>query len=334
MGLEKYIIKLTIFILFLFLYLRSAITASSHFSLENFQITDTGVQENAPLIDNNIVVFRRHESSVNIYGYDLKKKKEFPLVTKPHDQLPTGFHGTYLIYEDQTGDPTDLADLRLLNTRTRRDVLVAGGSGSQTSGVTDGKYVVYIDGGACGTLHAYDIRRGTTKKISDTACDPLSIWDGIVVWGYAAPGGTDIFGYDLGRNRTFTVTNEDYYQESPFIYRNTVVWYHYEQGTYGTYQAIKMKNIDNGKETLVYETNTDSLNHPVLSNKYVVWSQSPSLHIGSVMGKNIKTGEIFEIQEPGDHQNSHTGPDIWEDIAVWQAWRTGNGDIFAAMLGR
>ena len=89
-----------------------------------------------------------------------------------------------------------------------------------------------------------------------------------------------------------------------------------------------------GSVKTIYEGSTDALGSPAISNKYIVWSQSSAQHIGGVMGANIKTGEVFEAQPQGSHQNSHTTPSIWKDTAVWMAWRTGNGDIYGATLNK
>ena len=45
-----------------------------------------------------------------------------------------------------------------------------------------------------------------------------------------------------------------------------------------------------------------------------------------------KTGEIFEIQEQGPHQNGVIAPQLGGNIAAWMAWRTGNGDIYVAEI--
>ena len=61
-----------------------------------------------------------------------------------------------------------------------------------------------------------------------------------------------------------------------------------------------------------------------------MWSESSATHVGGVKGANLRTGEVFEVQDQGPHQNSHTMPSIWRNIAVWQAFRTGNGDIYGS----
>ena len=89
-----------------------------------------------------------------------------------------------------------------------------------------------------------------------------------------------------------------------------------------------MKNLKTGKRTVIYETSTNSLQSPSISNRYVVWSESPSMHVNSIKVADLKTGEVFELQAAGPHQNSHTSTSIWKDTAAWMSWRTGNGDIY------
>ncbi len=160
------------------------------------------------------------------------------------------------------------------------------------------------------------------------------ISDDIVYWGEGALGGSDIRGYDLKRKQFIDVVVEDGFQESADIFDNNVVWYQYDSGSYGTYQAIVMKNLKTGKRKVIYETNTNALQYPSISKKYVVWSESPSTHVNSIKAANLKTGEVFVLQETGPHQNSHTTTSIWKDTAAWMSWRTGNGDIYASTIQR
>ena len=238
-----------------------------------------------------------------------------------------------VIYEDTpTGETTP--DIRMYNIKTGEDTLVAGASGAQTSGVTNGQYVIYIDGGACGSLKAYKIKDGTTSTISNTACHPVRISGNIIVWPYAAAGGTNIYGYDLKSSMPFDVITDPDFQESPNIFNNRVVWVHYTTGALGDYNGIRMKDLKTGEITTIYESITSTLQWPAVSNKYVVWSQSSAQHVGGVSGYNLKTGEVFEVQEQGSHQNSHTMTDIWRNTAVWMSFRTGNGDIYGAEFSK
>ena len=299
-------------------------------TVDLFQITTDGSQQTSPFIYGNLVVYT---SLSDIWGYDLGTEQNFPILEKEGQQFTTGFYKNLVIYENTNPDDVG-TDVYMYNLRTGEDTLIAGGLGSQGNGVTNGREVVYINGGACGQLYSYDIRPETTTLITETACHPVRIWQNIVVWSYAASGGTNVYGYNLVKKELFDIATADGFQEVPNIFGDNVVWLQRTTGTYGDPNSIVMKNLRTGEETTIYESSTDALNWPAISNKYVVWSQSSSQHVGGVRGAHIGNGEVFEVQEQGPHQNSHTMPAIWKDTTVWQAWRTGNGDIYGAEFDR
>lgn len=320
----------TLLLLF-FLFFSPAYAATS---VNLFQITTDGSQQKDPLIDKNLVVYTTFGGSggIDIEGYDLREGQFFPIITKPGQQFATSLHNKLIIYDDyDDGNPGPNYDVRLYNLGTGKDQLIAGGAGDQVGGVTNGRDVVYLDGGFCGAVHIYNLKKGSDEAVGSTGCAPLRISGDIVIWANGAPGGTNIYGYNLKDKLAFDVVNDPGYQESPNIFENKVVYLDYVSGpTYGDYNAIKMKDLKTGEEKTIYETNVNSVQWPAVSGRYVVWSESSAQHINGVKAANLKTGEVFEVQPQGSHQNSHTSPAIWKNTAVWMSWRTGNGDIYGA----
>jgi beta propeller repeat protein len=309
------------------------IPVGSRTEVTKFQITSTGVQENAPLIYKDLVVYRRHGApDVDIFGYDLRTGAEFPLVQRPGNQSPSGLFGSYLVYTEDTRDPTDESDVRLLNYETGEDILIAGGPGKQSGGGIYGDLVTYRTnvGGGFGDLHVYNIRTGAREFIDSNAGQPR-IWGHNIVWPYPLGSGRyNIKGYDLRRREFFEISSvNNGYQSMPDIKGSWVVW---KDGRDGK-SAIYEKNLDTGIETLVYEVPTSGeLGRPVVADRFIAWVHGRGVGAHDIFVQNRMTGEIVEVSNDGPQQPSPTAPDIWEDTAVWMSWHTGNGDIYGATL--
>lgn len=71
---------------------------------------------------------------------------------------------------------------------------------------------------------------------------------------------------------------------------------------------------------------------PSISGNYVVWGKNTAPHVSGLEGTDLKTKEVFEIEEAGAHQNGNMSAKLEGNIASWMAWRTGNGDIYGAIL--
>ncbi len=322
------IIKFLVFIIVLLFYHSSNAQASTTINL--FQITTDGSQQKDPFIYKNSVVYNSYG---DIWGYDLETKENFPILEKEGEQYLTSFYKNseknMIVYEDVNDSNLDY-DVRLYNVITHEDVLIAGGFGSQTGGVTNGKVIVYINGGACGSLHIYNIRKKTTKQIENFTCSPLRISGDILVYPIADPQGTNIKGHNTNTGEFFDVIIEEGFQESADTSKNKVVWVHYTTGALGDYNAIKLKDLETGEIKTIYESTSTTLQAPAISNRYIVWSESSAQHVNGIKGYDLKRGEVFEVQPQGSHQNSHTIPAIYDNTAVWMSFRTGNGDIYGA----
>jgi hypothetical protein len=171
-----------------------------------FQITNDPAEQNGPLIDDNLVAYTNWAGSqgIDIWGYDLTTKTNFPIIEKAGTQFLDGLHDDLVVYED-FDEGTHTYKIHLYNRSTGEDTLVTPGSASYGSGGTDGTDVVYIDGYACGKLMVYHIKSGLTEQLSGSACTP-KISSHNVVWLDSA-NGPKILGYHLSSHRQYVVYN-------------------------------------------------------------------------------------------------------------------------------
>src|SRR3989344_7321996 len=255
-------------LLFIFFLLFTSLSPVKAASVNTFQVTTDGSQQKDAFVYKDLIAY---DSLSDIWGYNRETHENYPIIQRDGQQYITDLYNSLIVYQEIPPDSGN-GDIRLFNIKTGQDSLIIGEPNSYSSGGTNGEYVIYLDGGACGSLYALHMRRNKTEHIVDNVCSP-KISDNVVYWCEGAPGGSDIRGYDLRRNKFLDIAVEDGFQESANIFGNTVVWYQYDSGNYGTYQAIVMKNLKTGKSEVVYETNTNSLQAPSISNKYIVWSE-------------------------------------------------------------
>jgi len=114
----------------------------------------------------------------------------------------------------------------------------------------------------------------------------------------------------------------------PDIYKDNVVWLHVEAG----FTEVHLKNLNNGESKILHGTSDYGITYPAISDRYVIWGKTTAQDVAGVEGIDLTSGEVFEIQEQGSHQNGVIAPTIEGNIAAWMAWRTGNGDIYAALI--
>lgn len=293
-----------------------------------FQITNTPYQETHSLIYGNMVVYTTFGGvgGIDIWGYDLETKTNFPIIEKTGQQWVDHLYKNWLVYEDFDGS-SQTYDIRLYNLKTKKDELITPGSSSYSSGSTNGKEIVFLDGGACGQLMVYTIKTKVTKKLADDVCIP-KVSNRFVIWSGREPSGPGIYGYDLIKDEYIEVNTGEGFADTIDIYKNKVVWMTYTGSRY----RIMIKNLVNGKVRTLLDTTDYYVNYPAVSERYVVWGKSLVADTAGVEGIDLKTDQIFEIYPQGPHQNTNLAPAIWKNIAVWGAWRTGNGDIYGSIL--
>lgn len=299
-------------------------------SVDTFQITTDATQQSGPIVYKNLAIWTDwrggSETSLDIYGYDFETNQEFPIIVKENQQWAAGHNGKELIYNQYTDEKA--YDVWVYDMETEKEYAITDSSGTQMASDIYHQYVVYLDGYGSGDLYLYDLNKETSQYISSNAAEP-KIDGNYIVWYTSGPYGYDVNVYDYKKDEMVEIPNPDEVSREWANIDNAKV-------SYGAFKdgnsSIRYYDLHKNEEHIVYETSTSKAERPAISDKYIVWSESSAPHIGGVMGANLKTGEVFEVQEQGNHQNSVTTPAIWKNVAVWQAWRTGNGDIYGSVF--
>ncbi|MDO8657507.1 MAG: hypothetical protein Q7K55_02105 [Candidatus Levybacteria bacterium] len=326
--------KLVIFLLLIFMSLfqpQTIFASPSPLTVEVSRLTSGFYREDWPMIYKDTVYW---STGAEIYGLNIKNN-ESVLLTQvglglPSDYFaPTAYDGRFLIYNTYTverGYNVEAYDFVKNNI-----IKITDEVGSNTATDYDQNIVAYVKGGACGSLYAYDLIKKTNILVTNAVCGPARISKKIIVWNETAAGGTNVYGYDLRRKQKFDIATGNGFQESPDIYNNLVVYTQYADGSnkFGLYY----KDLNKGTITKIEESSDYSFSWPSIGNRYIVWGKNTAPHVAGIEGYSLKSGEVFEIQAQGPHQNGNMSPIIDHNIAAWMAWRTGNGDIYRALIG-
>lgn len=329
---KKIFTSLLFVFVFLLLPFQKAEASPHSTKISLFQITSEGSQQNGPKIFQDEVIWtdwRNNTTSLDVYKYNLKTKTVEPLIVKNGQQVAVGLDRRYVIYNEyfDASDPKN-SDIWAYDRRKDMHIQITDQDGSQQAEDYHRGKLVYIDGGACGTLYAYNLIRHELTHISDEACSPARIYNNFVVWSSGPSNNVQVHGFDLKKKEKVEISNSPGFNEAPDIFGNKVVWLHRD----GNYNAIMMKNIRTGRVRLLAESEEYTMDWPAISGKYVVWGKSTAPHITGVEGIDLKSGNVFEIYPQGPHQNSRIDPSIWRNKVAWMAWRTGNGDIYGATI--
>jgi uncharacterized repeat protein (TIGR01451 family) len=126
-----------------------------------------------------------------------------------------------------------------------------------------------------GDIYRYDLSTHTEFSVTHHGSSALpDISDDTIVWQDYRNGNLDIYGYDLGEDREFQITNNTAKQACPAIDGNTVVWLDWRNGgdTYG--DDIYGYDISTGTEFRITDPATTGIGCPDISGNTVVWSDS------------------------------------------------------------
>src|SRR3989344_2858051 len=317
---------IVIFLLLFFLVSKTSVIADSSPTVDLYHLTYSYYREDWPIIYDNKVYWT--DSRGGVYGYGFAANTEFLLIDSSvltDFFAAIGYDGRFLVYNTYDGV---FYNVKAYDFEQYKIITVTEGIGSNVASDLDDKVVTYIDGGACGKLYAYDLLSGERKLITEQVCNTANIDHRFIVWGYAVPNGSGIFGYDLKTDIKYDIAVGPGYRSSPDILKNRIIW----SINNNENAEVYIYNLKTHEQELLYSSPNYWISWPSISNRYAVWGKNTSQHVSGVEGIDLKTGQVFEIQEQGQHQNDNMSVIIEGNIAAWMAWRTGNGDIYAAVI--
>lgn len=303
------------------------------------QISSNGSQQNGPIIAKDIIVWKdfRGPLGTDVWGYNLKTKTEFPIVQDDGFQSPTAIQGNEVLY-DEYRDGSNESNVWLLNIKNGKKKLIVGGTGSRGGSHMDGNWVVYLEGYATGTLHAYNLKTNKNMAVAENASRPR-ISNGVVVWYTNIGGGLyGVRGYDLKKKALIDLPNDtSVSRQLPDINNDKVVWQETDDGV----GRIVTFDLRRRRTQVVTEVLNEDTSYPTISNKYIAWRQGSGLFhegegqayasIQNTWVKDLKSGHITQLTNYAPQQVSLSGiPSIFGNKITWFSWVTGNGDVYLA----
>ena len=257
----------------------------------------TGVGwQRQPAIPGNTVVWSDDHRDDNIYGYDLAKKREFPICTAAGSQTEPAISGNTVVWTDYRNGNSDIYGYDLAK---KREFPICTAAGDQLAPAISGNTVVWADG------------RNNT---------------------YFGGSGYDIYGYDMAEERESPIYAATGNQGSPSISGNTVIWS--DSRRWGDIDIYGFDLAE--ERELPICTAPSRQNSPVISGNTVVWVDNRRTGDwgGDLFGYDLAQGRELPICTVASSPSEYTySPAIWCDTVVWEDDRDDMGDIYGVTLG-
>jgi hypothetical protein len=330
MTFSKRIFVLFITFLVLSITFASTVKAKDLPNVQVFRLTFSSSREDWPIIHKHSVYWIDAQGGIS--GYDLKQRSALSLFpgTPPLTNLYglVGFDGRYLVYDSYDGTSYNV---RYYDLKRNKDESITEGVGSRLASDLDEGRVAYIDGYATGNLNVYDIDTKKTISVAQNASVPRISGEYLTWYTSTTTLPYDIRVFDLIKHRLIDIPNpEDAVRSSPDINGHDLVYLYSKNGV----SSVRTYDLTKKKQRILVETSSYTMSWPSISDDYVIYGKSTAPNIAGVEAVDLKTGAVFEIQPQGSFQNANLSPYISNNIAAWFDWRTGNGDIYAAMINK
>jgi len=114
--------------------------------------------------------------------------------------------------------------------------------------------------------------------------------------------------------RQVTMTGSDW-QFSPHINGDLIVWENLKNGS----SDILGYDLQTDQEFMVYGGSGKYETNPYVFGNTVIWFEHGSIvGRGSVMGKNVKTGQIFTVTSNAEPTYNNSATTIDQNVVVWK----------------
>jgi beta propeller repeat protein len=243
-------------------------------------------------------------------------------------------------YQDGASGDWDIHTKNLNSTDS--SFLVIGWEGNQTAPSISGSWIVFEDEYAADDHDIYAVDTASTADPNTVAATELderapAIHGATVVWQRLyvddAVSDWDLIGADITEPadpQIYLVAGFTENQQTPAVYRNTVVWQDDYYGDFDITSAdVWLKN--NPVEypvSLTYQ----SQQRAAVWKDYVVWDEDFGGGNFDILTANIHNPEAPEVFSITTQAGAQRNPDIYEHLVVWQDKRNGNWDIYGYNL--
>lgn len=147
-------------------------------------------------------------------------------------------------------------------------------------------------------------------------------------WDVAMADVTDIT--EIAEVPVYLVTPFEADQQSPGVYRNTVVWQDNYYGDFDISSADAWLKNDPLEKAVSFSTLPQE--HAAIWKNYVVWHEDFGGGNFDIMAADITDPDHPRVFNITTNTASQMNPDIYEHIVVWQDNRAGNWDIYGCNL--
>ncbi|MEK6963594.1 MAG: MopE-related protein [Nanoarchaeota archaeon] len=222
-------------------------------------------QQQTPDVYKNTIAYQDHANGKwNIYLYDI----ESGIITQAtndtqNENLWPAVYKNGVVYEKLVFGP-GTTDIWMYNATTDTNTPIANRTGDQKLPDIYENYITYWDhtpASPDANIYLYDQKTKKERKITSTPTATIEnnhgprIHNNLAVWSDKKDGNTNIYLYDINKNKTLQVTNVTY-AWGPDVYQNTITWY--DEGIWKRTYTSTTQTL--GKATLVL--NKSSVTQP------------------------------------------------------------------------